>query len=156
MKLLFKQRLFSWFDSYDIYGEDGKTVYTVEGKISWGHLLHIKDSRGEHIATVKQVILTWLPKFEIYINDEYVGRIKKEFTFFKPAFDVDFRGWSVNGSFWEWDYSITDGARCVATVSKELFNWTDTYQIDVSDPSDALCALCVVACDRRGKMFEKQ
>ena len=30
MKLLFKQRLFTWFDSYDIYDENGNTVYTVE------------------------------------------------------------------------------------------------------------------------------
>ena len=29
MKLLFKQQVFSWFDSYDIYGEDGETVFTV-------------------------------------------------------------------------------------------------------------------------------
>ena len=27
MKLLFKQRFFSWFDSYDIYDEAGNTVY---------------------------------------------------------------------------------------------------------------------------------
>ena len=27
MKLLFKQRLFSWFDSYDIYDEAGETVF---------------------------------------------------------------------------------------------------------------------------------
>ena len=31
MKLLFKQRFFSWFDSYDIYYEDGDVAYTVEG-----------------------------------------------------------------------------------------------------------------------------
>ena len=36
MKLLFKQRVFSWFDSYDIYGEDGETVFTVQGRLSWG------------------------------------------------------------------------------------------------------------------------
>ena len=28
MRLLFRQRLFSWFDSYDIYDEAGNTVYT--------------------------------------------------------------------------------------------------------------------------------
>lgn len=36
MKLLFKQRFFSWFDSYDIYNEDGQIIYQVEGKLSWG------------------------------------------------------------------------------------------------------------------------
>ena len=30
MKLLFKQRLFSWFDSYDIYDEADNTVYVVK------------------------------------------------------------------------------------------------------------------------------
>ena len=49
MKLLFKQRLFSWFDSYDIYDEAGNTVYVVKGQFSWGHKLAIdaeKSSRN--------------------------------------------------------------------------------------------------------------
>ena len=46
MKLYFKQRFFSWFDSYDIYLEDGSTFYTVEGQLSWGHCLHILDDAG--------------------------------------------------------------------------------------------------------------
>lgn len=36
MKLYFKQRFFSWFDSYDIYDYDtGDVVYTVEGQLAW-------------------------------------------------------------------------------------------------------------------------
>ena len=31
MKMLFKQRLFSWFDSYDIYDESHQVLYTVKG-----------------------------------------------------------------------------------------------------------------------------
>ena len=60
MKLLFKQRFFSWFDSYDIYDEAGNTVYTVEGKLAWGHCLHILDADGNHIGTVQQKMLTFL------------------------------------------------------------------------------------------------
>ncbi|MDY3039207.1 MAG: hypothetical protein SOR88_03795 [Roseburia inulinivorans] len=44
MKLLFKQRLFSWFDSYDIYDEAGNTVYVVKGQFSWGHKHAIYDA----------------------------------------------------------------------------------------------------------------
>ena len=47
MRLLFKQRFFSWFDSYDIYDEAGNVAYTVEGKLSWGHCLHILDAAGK-------------------------------------------------------------------------------------------------------------
>ena len=32
----------------------------------------------------------------------------------------------------------------IAIIDKELWNWTDTYTIDVADPNDALCALMVV------------
>ena len=41
VKLLFKQRLFSWFDSYDIYDETEQTVYVVKGQLAWGHCLKI-------------------------------------------------------------------------------------------------------------------
>ena len=66
MKLLFKQRFFSWFDSYDIYDESGNTVYVVKGQLSWGHCLKIFDRYGSEIGTVKERVLTLLPKFEIY------------------------------------------------------------------------------------------
>ena len=32
----------------------------------------------------------------------------------------------------------------VAEISKEIWNWTDTYTIDVTDPQDALYALMLV------------
>ena len=144
MKLLFKQRFFSWFDSYDIFDENGETVFTVEGKMSWGHKLHILNRHGEHIATVKQVVLTWLPKFELYEGDRYIGSINKKLTFLKPQYEIDFNGWNVTGNFLEWDYNIVNfSGQTIATVSKELFNFTDTYTIDTTNDSDALYALMV-------------
>ena len=44
MKMLFKQRMFSWFDSYDIYDEYGNTLFVVKGQLSWGHCLRIFDA----------------------------------------------------------------------------------------------------------------
>ena len=145
MKLIFKQRLFSWFDSYDIYDEAGNTVFTVKGELSWGHLLRIYDAIGNDVGYIKERVFTFLPKFEIYLGDNYVGCISKEFTFFKPKFNVDYNGWTVDGDWFEWDYSIFNStAQTVATVSKEIWNWTDTYVIDVKDPNDAICVLMLV------------
>ncbi len=145
MKLLFKQRMFSWFDSYDIFDEDNNTVFTVKGQLSWGHKLNIYDITGNHIATLQQRLLTFLPKFDIYINGNLTGTISKEFTFFRPKYHVDFMGWHVDGNFFEWNYTITNtSGQYVASVSKELFNWTDTYSIDIANPNDALPALMLV------------
>jgi len=145
MKLLFKQRLFSWFDSYDIYDENGNTVYVVKGELSWGHLLRIYDARGNEVGSVKEKIFTFLPKFEMYLGERYVGCISKEFTFFRPKFNIDFNGWQVDGDWFEWDYDIVDyHNRSVARVSKEIWKWTDTYVIDVHNSSDAIYALMLV------------
>lgn len=145
MRLLFKQRLFSWFDSYDIYDEDGNTVYTVKGQLSWGHCMKIFDAHGNEIGMIQERVLTLLPKFEIYLGGNYEGCIRKEISFFKPVFDIDYSGWHVEGDFFEWDYNILNSSGgCVARVSKELLNWTDTYVIDVNNPQDALGALLLV------------
>lgn len=145
MKLLFKQRFFSWFDSYDIFDEAGNTVYSVKGQLSWGHCLKIFDANDNEVGTIQERIFTLLPKFEIYLGNQYVGCISKEFSFFTPKYNIDYNGWHVEGDFFEWDYYILDqSGRHIAEVSKQLFNWTDTYMIDVENSNDALCTLMLV------------
>ena len=145
MKLLFKQRAFSWLDSYDIFDEAGKVIYEVKGQLSLGHCFEILDARGNVLGSVEERPFSFLPKFDIYSGSEYIGCIKKEFSLFTPEFSIDFNGWQVEGDFFEWDYSIVDAyGKNIATVSKELFNWTDTYAIDVGDPRNALEALMLV------------
>ena len=142
MKLLFKQRFFSWLDSYDIYDEYENTVYVVKGQLSWGHCLKIFDSRDRELGMVKERVLTFLPKFEVYEGEQMIGSISKELTFLKPRYDIDFNGWHIEGDWTEWNYSIPDGAgRTLAVISKELFHMTDTYVLDIVNPGDALHVL---------------
>ncbi len=144
MKLLFKQRFFSWFDSYDIYDEAGNVAFTVKGELAWGHCLRIFDAQGQELGLVKEKVLTFLPKFELYAFGQYIGCIEKEFALFRSSFTMDVNGWSIDGGFLEWDYQIIDSAcRPVATISKELFQWTDTYVLNIARPEDALSVLMV-------------
>ena len=145
MKLLFKQRLFSWFDSYDIYDENGNTVYIVKGQLSWGHCLKIFDGSGRELGTVQERVFTLLPKFELYLGGAYVGCISREFTLFTPRYHIDCNGWQVQGDFFEWNYRILGASgQEIAAISKQFLNWTDTYVIDVCNSQDALCALMFV------------
>ena len=145
MKLLFKQRLFSWLDSYDIYDENEQTVYVVKGQRAIGHCLNIFDAAGDQLGTVRQKLLTWMPKYEIYEKEQYIGCISREAFSFRPRYDIDFNGWHIEGSFMEWDYTITgaDGER-IATISKQLFRMTDTYVLDIARVEDALHVLMFV------------
>lgn len=156
MKLLFKQRFFSWFDSYDIYDEKGNVKYVVKGELAWGHLLRIYNQKGNEVGYIKEKIFTFLPKFEMYKHDNYIGSINKQFSFFKPKFNIDYKGWYVDGDWFGWDYNIyNQEGEIVATITKEIWNWTDTYVINVKDSNDALYALMLVLaidaekCSRR-------
>lgn len=94
---------------------------------------------------VKERVLTFLPSFELYVGDDYLGCIRKEFALFKPVYTIECNGWQVEGNLLEWDYRILgpDG-RLVAVVAKQLLHWTDTYTIEVQNPQNALCALMLV------------
>ncbi len=145
MKLLFKQRLFSWFDSYDIYDEIGRKVFTVEGEPSLGHCLRIYDANRNELGMIQERFFKLMPTFDLYVGDDCVGSIKREFTLFSSEYDIDYNGWHVEGDFFGWDYEIKNRAgTCIATVNIELFNWTDTYSITVENSQDALCVLMVV------------
>lgn len=150
MKLLFRQRIFSWFDSYDIYNEEGGVAFNVEGKLSWGHRLEIHDPAGNHVGTVKEVVPSFLPRCSLYGADgECLGQIRKEFSLFKPVYTLDCRDWVVNGDFLGWDYRVTDSAgREILTATKELFHMSDVYSMDIPDRQNALlCLMIVLAID---------
>lgn len=145
MQLLFRQRMFSWFDSYDIFDSHGNTVYVVRGQLAWGHLLRIYDASGAEVGILRERIFSFIPRFEMYFGDRYVGMLRKRFSLFRPIFELDCNGWTVNGNYVEWDYSVqTANGAPIAQVSKQLFRWTDTYVIDVPDPENALCVLMIV------------
>lgn len=145
MKLLFKQRFFSWLDSYDVFSEDGSKVFAVQGRLSLGHCLEIENAFGEQVGMVKEELLTLLPRFALYSDGRCIGEIRKRLTFLRDRFDIDCNGWRVDGNLWDWDYQIVDATgQPVATIQKQLLNFTDTYVIEVCNPPDALLSLMVV------------
>ena len=46
--------------------------------------------------------------FFIYKNEEYIGAVEKEFSYFIPYFLVDYRKWNVDGEYVEYNYEIKD------------------------------------------------
>ena len=147
MKLLFKQRFFSWFDSYDIYDEYGEVYFTVIGQLSWGHTFKIYDKNNQEIGMLKQKLFTFLPKYEIYVNNRLLGEIHKEFTFFTPKFYITFNGYTVSGDFFNWDYDVYREGKKVSSINKEIFKLTDTYVITTTEEEALISLMIVLAID---------
>lgn len=145
MRLLIKQRVFTWTDSYDIYDEAGDPKYFVKAEfLSLTHQLHVYDRYQNEIGLISQRFLTFMPQFDIHINGQAVGSIQKKFSFFRPQYEVDCMGWRVEGDFLEWEYDVYQGCGRAAHISKELFHWGDTYVIDYGNPQDEVMALLLV------------
>lgn len=145
MKLLIKQRIFSWSDSYDVYDEYGSVKYFVKAKVfAFGHQLHVYDSQGNEVGAVHEQLFSMLPKFEIETGGRMRGRILKCFSLFRPRYDVEFNGWSVEGDFMGWDYDVCENGRSILHISKELLHWGDTYVLDFERPEDELMGLLLV------------
>ena len=150
MRLVLKQRLFSWFDSYDICDENGVPVFTVQGQFSWGHRLEISDVDGNYLGRVQEEVFSLLPRFRLYFGKEETptGEIRKELTLFRPRYTLDCCGWTVEGNWLEWDYTVFSGSRTVLEVHKEVFRLTDHYVLDILDDTQALlCVMIVLAID---------
>ena len=73
-----------------------------------------------------------------------VSNIKKEFTFFFPKYRIDGLGWEINGSFMAHEYEITQSGWTIVSISKEWMTWGDSYELNITNPSDEIIALAVV------------
>lgn len=145
MRLLIKQRVFSWTDSFDIYDEYGNVAYFVKAEfLSLGHQMHVYDAAHREIGMIRQKLFALMPTFDIEIGGVPKGRIQKRFSFFRPKYDVEFNGWRVEGDFLGWDYDVYAGCSPIIHITKELLHWGDTYVIDFSNPSDELMGMMLV------------
>lgn len=142
-RLLIKQRVFSWTDTYDVYDGYGNPIYFVKADLfSIGHRIRIFNKQtGEELGVIQQRIISFLPRFELFANGRSYGMIQQRFSLFRPKFDIECNGWHVEGDFWQWDYDVYAGSYVVAHIRKELFRWGDTYVIDVANPNDEFMAL---------------
>jgi len=149
MELHIRQRIFSWTDSYDVYDDSGDARYEVRSALfSLGHQIHVYDKRadetGEEVGCIRQKLFTLLPTFEIQIGGRTVGTIRKKFTLFREDYEVDYLGWDVEGNFLGWDYRIHRSGMEILSITKEIWNWSDTYTLRFRNPADELPGLLLV------------
>ena len=72
----------------------------------------------------------------MYINDQYIGQIKKEFTLFKPSFILDCNNWQITGDFLEWNYEIIDDNGVIIATVNALYVLMIVLAIDAQKCSN--------------------
>lgn len=77
MRLLIKQRVFSWSDTYDVYDEEGNVRYFVRAEVfALGHQIHVYDAAHVEVGMIRQKLFNLLPVFEIETGGIKRGQIE--------------------------------------------------------------------------------
>lgn len=145
MKLYIKQKVFSFKDKFTVKDEYGQDKYMVEGEIfSLGKKLHIYDMAGNEVAFIQQKVLSFLPRYFVYVGDKQIAEIVRKFTLITPKYEVLGLNWQVAGDFMAHDYEVTDNGRPVVLIHKEWMTWGDCYELDIAPYADEIVALATV------------
>ena len=145
MKLIIRQKRFTFKDRFRIEDQDGNDRYEVTGElIEASKKLHIKDMDGNEVAMIKEKMISFRPKFYLYINDELVGEIVKEYTFFKARYHITGLDWKIKGDIQKLNYEIIEDDRKIAEVRKKFFAMSDTYLLEIDDDNNEIADLAAV------------
>lgn len=145
MQLSMKAKSFTFSDKFTIWDEAGNDKYYVAGSMfGSGSHLHIKDTNGNEVASIREKIITLKPKYYIYVGEEQIGQIVKETSLFKPRYKVSGVDWVIKGDIDEHKYSIMKDKKTIVSVKKKRFSLTNSYVLDIEDDKDELAALAAV------------
>ena len=143
MKLYIKQKVFSWRDRFAVKDEAQNDRWFAQGEIfTLGRKLHVYDASGFEVAFIRQKLLSLLPRYYIELGGKEYEFVK-ELTLIKPKYSIRNLDWTVDGNFWEHEYSVTDGQGYVMRISKAWLSWGDFYELDIIDEQNEQLCLCV-------------
>lgn len=147
MRYQINQKILSFGDNFVIKDEYGAEKFYVKGKVfALGDKLRIYDENGIEKVYIEQKLFKFMPEYSVYIEGQYVANIKKEFTFFRPRFQIDSSvgQYSIDGDFFGYDFRINKNGRVIASISKKFFSFRDSYGVEIADEENQALILAFV------------
>ena len=153
MKYRIKQKIFSLTDSFDIEDQHGRPAYTAKGKLlSFSSSQTLFDQTGNELLKIRKKHFSIMPTCRIVNVDGSEWLIKKKFWPFWTshfALTTPEGPLEMTGSFWQHEYEIRQQGRLIASISKQLFSWSDSYGVDIHEPKwTAQLLAAVIVIDR--------
>lgn len=149
-----RQKLISIGDDFWIENQKGQRVFKVDGKaLRIRKTLVFEDMNGKKLAQIKERLLSIKDTMVIEDADgRDIASVKKALIApLRDKWNVNVRGGEdlvVQGNILDLEYSIKQGRKKVAEVSKKWFSLTDTYGVEIaSGQNDILILAVAIAID---------
>lgn len=147
VRFIVKQKIFALGDSFIIRDDAGNECFKVKGRVfALGDKLRVLDMDDREILYIEQKLFRFLPEYTIYFSGQPVAVVKKEFSFFKPRFNIQstMGNYTIDGNFFGMEFAIYKNGIMVAQISKKWFSWSDTYGVDIDNNENAPFILALV------------
>ena len=144
-----KQELWSLGGRFNISDETGAPHYQCEGSLfRVPKQFTITDMQGKLVSQIEKNFLSFLPTFKVNLACGESFTLRKEWTLFKPRYQIENLNMIIQGDFWDMDFDLEKDGQVLARISQEWLRLTSTYNIEVYDESYAdLVISLVVAID---------
>jgi len=147
-----RQKMVAIGDDFWIENEQGQRVFKVDGKaLRVRQTLVFEDAHGRELAKIQERMLRIKDSMEIEgPNGEQLAMVKKALiTPLRERWTVKIKGGpdlDVQGNILDHEYTIEEGRRKVAEVSKKWFRLRDSYGVEIAPGEDDLIILAVTVC----------
>lgn len=143
MRYHIRERAWSLREAFVVRDDAGNAVFEVQGKF-----FHIGDDlviidryNGQELVHIKQRVLSLMPHYEIYRNEQHWASMHEQFRLFGERFKVEGSNgmvFHVNGDIWRWNFSVSDDSgNLLAQIGEQLSIFRDSYAVDVAQGVDA-------------------
>lgn len=139
MQFYMRERIFSLRENFVINDLYNRPWFECRAEfLSIGHKLRMFDMNGNEIAYIHQKVLSLMPQYEIWENNQVAANVHKNFTLFNDRFQINaYNGkYEIGGDFWGWNYSVWQNGYQIAQISKQLSFLAEHFVVDVADNAD--------------------
>lgn len=144
-----RQRLVSIGDDFWIENEKGQKVFKVDGKaLRLRKTLVFEDVKGKKLCQIQERLLSIKDTMVIEdANGDQMAVVKQALIApLRDRWDVKVKNGpdlDVQGNILDLEYSIKQGRKKVAEVSKKWFTITDTYGVEIAEGQNDILILAV-------------
>ncbi len=129
-----------------VKNREGRALYLLIGH--WGSkndVLSLYHMDGALAARVKQTSMLVGRRFDLYLDVQKVGTLKKIFNWPGDFYYIGHLHWAVYGNIYHHQYAIRHFKRQVMTMDKRPFLKENYYVLTIDDPRDAPLCICIAA-----------
>ena len=147
-----RERIFDIGEDFWIEDEHGHRAFKVDGKaLRLRNTLNIEGPHGEVLCQIQGRVARVRDSMAIERNGQKIAEVHKDLVnVVHDHLEVDMVGsgpdLDVSGNLLDHEYTIKQGVRPIAEVSKKWFRIQDTYSIEVMPGQDDALMIAISVC----------